>query len=76
MSKGLGDIEKDALALPLRERARLVERLLATLDQGEDDDVEETWIEEAERRYREYRAGRIGAKPADQVFEQAKKRIK
>ena len=76
MSKSLGDIKKDALALPLRERALLVERLLATLDQGEEDDVEELWIEEAERRYQEYRAGRIGAKPADQVFEQAKNRIK
>jgi len=76
MSKSLVDIEEDALALPLHERALLVERLLATLDQGEDDDVEEIWIVEAERRYQEYRAGRMGAKPADQVFEQAKNRIK
>jgi len=75
MSKSLVDIEKEVLALPLRERALLVERLLATLDRGEDVDVEELWIAEAERRYQEYRAGRIGARPADQVFEQAKNRI-
>ncbi len=76
MHKSLGEIEKEAPALPLRERALLVERLLATLDRGEDDDVEGPWLEEAERRYREYRSGRTGAKPADRVFELAMKRIK
>jgi putative addiction module component (TIGR02574 family) len=76
MARKLNEIAKDARELPLRERALLVEHLLATLDKGEDVDAEELWLEEAEKRYQNYRAGKIGAKPADKVFEQAKKRLK
>jgi putative addiction module component (TIGR02574 family) len=70
MARKLNEIAKDAMELPLRERALLVEHLLATLDKGEDVDAEEMWLEEAEKRYQNYRAGKIRAKPADKVFEQ------
>jgi len=53
----------------------LVERLLTTLDVGEDADAEELWLQEAERWYQEYRAGHITSKPVEQVFEDAKKRL-
>ena len=70
MARKLNEITKDAMELPLRERALLVEHLLATLDKGEDLDAEELWLHEAEKRYGDYRSGKIGAKPADKVFEQ------
>ncbi|MBM4053184.1 MAG: addiction module protein [Planctomycetes bacterium] len=76
MARKLGDIEKDAMELPLHERSLLVERLLSTLDQGQDIDSEELWLQEAEKRYQDYRNGKIGAKPADHVFKEARERIK
>ena len=41
-------LEAEALSLPQAERARLVERLLASL--GHDQEWEEAWSEEADRR--------------------------
>jgi putative addiction module component (TIGR02574 family) len=70
-ARNLSEVEGDAMQLPLKERALLAERLLATLDTGDDIEVEELWLQEAERRYQEYRAGRIASKPAKQVFEDA-----
>ncbi|MGH9877554.1 MAG: addiction module protein [Nitrososphaerales archaeon] len=75
MTRKLSEIESEAMQLSRQERALLVEHLLPTLDLGEDVDAEELWLQEAERRYQEYRAGRIASKPAQQVFEDAKKRL-
>ena len=75
MARALSEIVSEAIQLPRQERALLVERLLTTLDLGEDVDAEELWLQEAERRYQEYRAGRIASKPAAQVLEDAKKRL-
>ena len=76
MARKLSEVEYDAMQLSSRERALLVARLLATLDPGEDVDAEELWLEEAERRYKEYRAGSIASKPAERAFEDAKERLK
>ena len=75
MARKLSEIESEAMQLSRQERAVLVERLLTTLDVSDDVDAEELWLQEAERRYQEYRAGRIASKPAGQVFEDAKKRL-
>ncbi len=75
MSKKLTDIERDAMELSPRDRAMLVERLLAALDRGEDMDAEELWLREAEKRYQNYRAEKIKAKPAEQLFEEAREKI-
>lgn len=75
MARNLNDVESDAMELSQQERALLVEHLLATLDPVEDAEAEELWLREAENRYREYRAGRAPSKPAEQVFEDASKRV-
>ena len=75
MARKLSEIESEAMQLSRQERALLAERLLTTLDLGEDVDAEELWLQEAERRYQEYRAGRLASKSAAQVFEDAKKRL-
>ena len=75
MARSLEEIEQDALELRPQDRATLVEHLLATLDEGEDVDAEEAWVAEAERRYQEYRAGRMKAVPADQVHAEAEARL-
>ena len=71
MAKSLDQVETDAMQLPHGERALLAERLLATLDSDYDEDAEEVWLREAEKRYQQYRAGAVASKPAEQVFEDA-----
>jgi len=75
MSRKLTDIEKDAMDLHQSDRALLVEHLLSTLDMDEDVDAEKLWLHEAEKRYRDYRSGKIGARAADIVFQEARKRV-
>ena len=76
MARTLDDVESDAMQLSSQERGLLVERLLATLDPIEDVAAEELWLQEAEVRYQEYRAGGSVSKPAQHVFEEAEKRLK
>jgi putative addiction module component (TIGR02574 family) len=75
MALPLEEVEREALVLPLRDRALLLEHLLASLDEGEDADAEEVWLAEAERRYQEYRAGRMKSVPAEDVFAEAEARL-
>lgn len=75
MARTLSEIKSEAMQLSRQERATLIEHLIASLDVGEDVEAEELWLQEAERRYEEYRAGRIASKPAAQVFADAKKSL-
>lgn len=69
MSKKLADIEAQARRLPSQDRARLIRRLLATLETDNEGDVEQAWLDEAERRLAAYRAGETTARPGEEVFE-------
>jgi hypothetical protein len=44
MSKYISQLESDARELPARDRARLIRRLIASLDAGEDINAEEQWL--------------------------------
>ncbi len=72
MASKLDELETEALSLPVAERARLVSRLVASLDQEADEDVELAWIEEAERRYHEVRDDPAVAEPATVAFQRAR----
>jgi putative addiction module component (TIGR02574 family) len=56
----LGEVPKSVLSLNLDDRAALAERLLASLDELDEEEAERLWAEEAQRRLQEYRAGRWG----------------
>ena len=75
MSADSRKIEKQAQKLPAKERARLALALIESLDQGEDVDAEDLWLDEAERRLADYRAGRVEAIPANEVFERIEKNL-
>ena len=76
MSSNVQEIEEKALKLSHSERAILAEHLIQSLEDQEDDpDIERLWIEEAERRYKEYKEGKVKAKPAELVFKDAYSRI-
>jgi putative addiction module component (TIGR02574 family) len=66
-------IESAALELPLHERARLAERLLASLDQ--DMAVEEAWAIEIERRVQGFRSGALATHSGDDVLAEARARL-
>ena len=67
-------IESAALQLPLEERARLAERLIASLDEA--GEIEQAWTEEAERRYARYRSGVSHAEPAEEVISAMRERLR
>ncbi len=57
MSSTVEALEAEALQLSAAERARLVERLIASLDI--DPEVEEAWAAEVERRNEEVESGAV-----------------
>ena len=59
-------LEAEILKLPRSIRARLAERLLLSLD--EDNEIEQSWAEEANRRYQSYLNGEEKALPAEEVM--------
>ena len=73
MRSAAEELEAAALSLPRGERARLAERLLASLD--EDAEIEEAWAAEVRRRLDAYRKGDIEAVPVEDVVREARRRV-
>jgi len=67
---------EEALRLDPRERALLAEHLINSLDENDDPEAERLWIEEAERRYKEYKECSIKAKTAEMVMREARNKFK
>ena len=57
MNSTVETLEAEALRLSNQERARLVERLIASLDT--DSDIEDAWAAEVERRNTEIESGAV-----------------
>jgi putative addiction module component (TIGR02574 family) len=66
-------LEAAALSLPRSERARLAERLIASLD--EDSEVEQAWAAEIRRRLDSIDRGEVEMIPAEQVLAEARRRL-
>lgn len=76
MEQSVRDLEEAALKLPEKSRAELARVLLLSLDSFDEDSNEAVWAEEAERRYAEIKAGLVETFPSDQVFQEARSRLK
>ncbi len=59
VAPGPADLLSNALALPVRERAKIAHELLLSLDDGADADAAEAWIAELEQRAQEARSGSV-----------------
>lgn len=59
-------IEVELMKLPLEERARIAERLVASLD--EDAEIEAAWIAEVRRRDEELVSGAVKAIPLEDAL--------
>lgn len=76
MARSLAEIEKEILNLPEMDRATLAKHLIETLDMDMDENVEQIWLQEAEKRYELYKSGKIKALPAQDVLQEARNALK
>jgi hypothetical protein len=76
MAQTLDEIEAELLQLPEEARARLAKSLILSLDQFEEEDNDLLWAEEAERRYQEIERGEVSAIPSEEVFREARSRLR
>jgi len=70
MSSSVEVLEAEVLQLPVAERARLVERLIASLDA--DPEIEEAWAAEVERRQAQLESGAATLHPGPETLAKLK----
>jgi len=76
MANPARDLEGKALKLSRRDRARLAQCLIVSLDQQGDAGAEKLWLEEAERRLGELKSGRVVGISAAKVIKKARSRLR
>lgn len=69
-------IRREALSLPVQERAELAEQLLSSLDALSEAEIENLWFQEAARRAAEMDQGLTGRIPSDVVRREAQALLK
>jgi putative addiction module component (TIGR02574 family) len=74
MSNQIDVLEAEALKLTPEERARLADRLIASL--SDDAEIDEAWAAEVERRIAEIEAGRAPVVPAAEAIARARDALK
>lgn len=70
------EIVASAMKLSDRERARLAQELIASLETEIEPDVEALWLAEAERRLEELRSGKVSGIPAEEAFARARRALR
>ena len=65
-------IESEALGLPPEDRAKLAQKLLLSLDTLSEEEVEQAWLVQADRRARELDRGDVQPISADEVRRKAR----
>ena len=74
MSIQTAEIISMAKAMPLEDRAEIVDSLLESM-QPTDARIDELWKQEVERRIAKYEAGGVELVPGEVVFERIKRRF-
>lgn len=70
------EIETSALKLDEKHRAELAKRLLISLEEKVDEDIEQAWIDEVNRRKAQIESGQVETIPAEKVLEKARNLLK
>jgi len=76
MSRTLEEIASEALGLTTDARAALAKQLLDSLAPPSPGEIEQRWVLEASRRYRELKAGNARSVSSEEVFERLESRPK
>lgn len=71
----IDELESEALKLDPQSRARLAEKLLASLDELSEEENARLWAEEAARRNAAWDQAAGDGEPADDVFREARARM-
>jgi len=74
MSRKLDQLESELLSLEPHVRATLARTLLESLDNLSEEECERLWVDEADARYRDFKAGKSIAIDGDEVFSRARAR--
>lgn len=69
------EIEKSALNLDRKNKARLADKLLQSIHGDIDPDVEQAWIQEVQKRKESLESGEASLHPSSEVLNEARKRI-
>jgi hypothetical protein len=69
------DIEKSALKLDKKHKARLADLLLQSIHGEIDPEIEQAWIQEVERRKESLNSGKASLFSASEVLDEARKRL-
>jgi len=72
----LDKIEREAKELSREERERLASDLIAGLEDATLSDTEQAWIDEAERRYDDWKTGRTTAVPAEHAIAEMRGKLR
>jgi putative addiction module component (TIGR02574 family) len=76
MIRNSAKVISNALSLPPRSRAKLAERLLESLDDPRQKEVDRLWADEVESRIDAYERGQLKAIFGEEAFRQLKPRKK
>ena len=76
MSAIFDELESKARTLTPREKATLARILIEELDLSADANVDQLWIDEAQRRYEAFQKGELDALPGDEVMARVRSRLK
>jgi len=72
----LKSIETEALQLSEKDRAELVRKLVLSLDQPSDAELENDWLDEAERRAKQLDSSEVRGVPAEEFLKKARALLK
>lgn len=75
MSPKLLEIQRQVVALPVKDREMLAERLMRSVNRAPLTQVEEAWVKEAERRFSAWRRGEREGIPAEKAFKQIRRNL-
>ena len=71
----LARIERDVERLSREERERLLSDLAAGMDSAPLSEVDQAWVDEAERRFDELMSGRVKGIPAQEAFDGVRREL-
>ena len=68
MAAKVEKLAQDALTLSKRERAELAHKILVSLEEVADENVDEAWDVEIQKRVERIKEGTAKGRPAEEVF--------
>jgi len=80
MSTHFEEIAADAMKLSIRDRVRLAQQLVSTLDEDDETmtaaELETLWFAEAQRRLEEFHSGKVSGVSGEDAFRNAREALK